>query len=242
MPTLCPFLERHSTYRVVTCGHSLGAGVAALLALYLHHSTLASSLSLVSSAPLAAEKPPNPFVRTVCHAFACPAVVSSALSRYMRPFCQTYVCQYDIIPRFHYEDREERQKERETVDEYKSVQLGSLLGRPRFSVYEASDESFDEIYVDREFWVHHQHFAYYYATKHTMSASSSRRSSIGETPVPVSVPVLSTGYEEGSEASDAEREILSLHANERESVDEIGGGVTDALDESAELARELFGN
>ncbi|GIQ85409.1 hypothetical protein KIPB_007068, partial [Kipferlia bialata] len=70
---------RREGYSIVTCGHSLGAGVAALLALLLRQTP--------------------EFVSARCWGYGCPAIVSPPLSQVMAQYCTTCVFQYDMVPR-----------------------------------------------------------------------------------------------------------------------------------------------
>ncbi|CAI5537431.1 unnamed protein product [Closterium sp. Naga37s-1] len=82
-------LDQNPGYSLVTVGHSLGAGTAALLAMLLRHPPTVSSLSLVL---------PPPALSPVCWAYACPSVVSQNLAE-TSPFLKTAVLQDDVVPR-----------------------------------------------------------------------------------------------------------------------------------------------
>ncbi|CAI5490000.1 unnamed protein product, partial [Closterium sp. Naga37s-1] len=86
---IASLLEQNPGYSLVTVGHSLGAGTAALLAMLLRHPPTVSSLSL--ALPAAALTP-------TCWAYACPAVVSQNLAE-TSTFLNTVVLQDDVVPR-----------------------------------------------------------------------------------------------------------------------------------------------
>ncbi|CAI5473161.1 unnamed protein product, partial [Closterium sp. Yama58-4] len=86
---IATLLEQNPGYSLVTTGHSLGAGTAALLAMLLRDPPTVSSLSL--TLPPAALTP-------TCWAYACPAVVSQNLAE-TSSFLNTVVLQDDVVPR-----------------------------------------------------------------------------------------------------------------------------------------------
>ena len=85
-PVLADAFARFPTYRLVTIGHSLGAGTASLLAMLLRHDTSCSALPAAARA-------------VECFAFAPPALATLGLALECEPYVTTVVNGYDIVPR-----------------------------------------------------------------------------------------------------------------------------------------------
>ncbi|CAI5942270.1 unnamed protein product [Closterium sp. NIES-64] len=91
---IAQLLSQNPGYSLVTVGHSLGAGTAALLAMLLRHPPSLPALSLSLSPHLL----PAPALSPFCWAFACPCIVSQDLAE-TAFFIRTVVLQDDIVPR-----------------------------------------------------------------------------------------------------------------------------------------------
>eukprot|EP01116_Phalansterium_solitarium_P024925 TRINITY_DN9283_c0_g1_i2.p1 TRINITY_DN9283_c0_g1~~TRINITY_DN9283_c0_g1_i2.p1 ORF type:complete len:480 (-),score=114.42 TRINITY_DN9283_c0_g1_i2:104-1543(-) len=77
-PTLEKCFRDHPTYKLVITGHSLGAGVAVLMAICVKEEM---------------------GVPVNCYAFASPPVVSRDLAQKCRDYVYTFVCNDDVVPR-----------------------------------------------------------------------------------------------------------------------------------------------
>jgi len=80
-PLVLALLEANPRYKVVIVGHSLGAGVGALLAA-IWHSEQNSELS-----------------QTTCYAFGTPCTCDLNLSQHLQPIVKTVVVGDDVVPR-----------------------------------------------------------------------------------------------------------------------------------------------
>ncbi|CAI5537432.1 unnamed protein product [Closterium sp. Naga37s-1] len=89
---IAQLLSQNPGYSLVTVGHSLGAGTAALLAMLLRHPPSLPALSL------SPHLLPPPALSPFCWAFACPCIVSQDLAE-TAFFIRTVVLQDDIVPR-----------------------------------------------------------------------------------------------------------------------------------------------
>ncbi|CAI7840381.1 unnamed protein product, partial [Closterium sp. NIES-53] len=89
---IAQLLSQNPGYSLVTVGHSLGAGTAALLAMLLRHPPSLPALSL------SPHLLPPPALSPLCWAFACPCIVSQDLAE-TAFFIRTVVLQDDIVPR-----------------------------------------------------------------------------------------------------------------------------------------------
>eukprot|EP00040_Diaphanoeca_grandis_P003934 m.26444 g.26444 ORF g.26444 m.26444 type:complete len:583 (+) comp15404_c0_seq1:124-1872(+) len=91
MDTIEQALRQNEGFKLVICGHSLGAGIATLLA---------SLLGPVHMFP--AENPSDAPHKVVveCYAYAPPCVLSLELARSVAPFVTSVVIGNDMVPRF----------------------------------------------------------------------------------------------------------------------------------------------
>lgn len=74
---LLSFLQKHPDYRIITCGHSLGAGTASVLAIILKQN----------------------FENTYCFAYGCPPIFDRKLAKKASSFIVSVAYSYDIICR-----------------------------------------------------------------------------------------------------------------------------------------------
>jgi len=114
-PTLETAAQEHPTYRLVVVGHSLGAGIGAIIALALDEGVWLDepvesseeigtiSKWLVDPVPLARTKTVQGagFSHVECYCFACPSVASEEVSTSERAtrVVTTVVCGWDMVPR-----------------------------------------------------------------------------------------------------------------------------------------------
>lgn len=105
--TIATALAQHPTYGLIICGHSLGGGVAALLALLTAIPTSSYATAQASTAVPASSR--GPFVtapgsglppgRPVhCFAYGPPAVMSPDLAKYAEGLVTSVVQDTDLIP------------------------------------------------------------------------------------------------------------------------------------------------
>lgn len=81
-------MRAHPGYRLITCGHSMGGGVAALCANMLRLQ----------------------FPRVSCHVFASPSCVSKDVAMSMRPYVTSWINGDDLVARFHVDSSERLRK------------------------------------------------------------------------------------------------------------------------------------
>lgn len=86
VPLILKSFERYPNYKLIICGHSLGAGMATLLALMWNDEY---------SIPMH------------CYAFAPPCILSLDLALKCRPFVTTVIVNDDIIPRLSFSSIED---------------------------------------------------------------------------------------------------------------------------------------
>ena len=84
---LLKLMGDHPDYEVVVTGHSLGAGVAAMVGLKLRHALSDASLQL------------NAGERVSAYLFACPCICTGRLANYCKAWATGVVVEKDMIPR-----------------------------------------------------------------------------------------------------------------------------------------------
>ena len=140
--TLRQALETRPDYGLVVTGHSLGGGVAALLAIMWSSPTDVFRDEMISKQPLHVRHPPiqTPFVTSLssglpagrpihCYAYGVPAVGSLDLSRYCSGLVTSLVHGHDIVPHFSIGTvRDMRNVAENLADERESTMAQEIVG------------------------------------------------------------------------------------------------------------------
>jgi hypothetical protein len=88
-------LNQYPSYDLVLTGHSLGGGCAALLTMLWSQPTFLPDGTIKFVIKPASGLPPRPIH---CYVFACPAIVSPDLSKFLSNLITTFVYRNDVIP------------------------------------------------------------------------------------------------------------------------------------------------
>eukprot|EP00899_Mesostigma_viride_P019601 jgi/Mesvir1/27642/Mv07372-RA.1 len=102
LPAIGDALRQFPDYSLIVTGHSLGGGVAALVAMLLHSNDPCVAQAVFQDDDEAAALRLHPMpaitgVRAFC--FAPPCVISNTLAQHCAPYVKSVVCGKDVVPR-----------------------------------------------------------------------------------------------------------------------------------------------
>eukprot|EP00898_Chlorokybus_atmophyticus_P003642 jgi/Chlat1/4279/Chrsp29S04368 len=105
LPAVASALDQNPGYELVITGHSLGAGVASLLAMLLHENDYGVISSTFQSAKSTVRIPPQKnwallerLTNPRCFAYAPPSIVSLPLAQNCSSYVTSIVCGDDVVP------------------------------------------------------------------------------------------------------------------------------------------------